>query len=336
MTDDANMLRDASFELNAGEVDAGERVDRFLALNLEGISRARVQALIRAGHVTLAGEAVGDPSARVKVGERYVVVVPEPVAAEPVGEPMALEILFEDADLIVIDKAAGMVVHPSAGHDSGTLVHALIAHCGDNLSGIGGVKRPGIVHRLDKDTTGVLVVAKSDRAHLGLAEQFAAHGRDGRLSRAYLGVCWRVPGQRRGTIDAPLGRSRINRRKMAVVSEKRGRHAVTHYTVERTFAGLDGQDAVSLLRLELETGRTHQIRVHLAHIHQPLLGDPVYGAGFKASARGLSLPAQEALEALGRQALHAEELSFEHPASGERMSFRAEVPADLARLIEAL
>ncbi len=336
MADDANQAKDASLEQHVLDLDVGARVDRFLALRLDGVSRSRVQALMREGHVTRAGEKIYDPSRKVKLGESYQVLIPEPVSSEPKGEDMALDVIYEDDELIVIDKPAGLVVHPAAGHESGTLVNALIAHCGRSLSGIGGVRRPGIVHRLDKGTSGLLVVAKTDRAHQGLSDQFAAHGKDGRLMRAYLGVCWRVPSAPKGKIDAPLGRSSINRQKMAVVAERAGRRAVTHYSVERTFSGIDGAGVASLVRFELETGRTHQIRVHMTHIRHPLLGDPVYGGGFKASARGLFDAGKRAFGEMRRQALHAYELGFEHPVSGQRLLFRSELPSDMARLVDSL
>ncbi len=215
-------------------------------------------------------------------------------------------------------------------------MNALIGHCGDSLSGIGGVKRPGIVHRLDKDTSGLLVAAKSDAAHAGLSEQFASHGADGRLERAYLAVVWGVPPRIKGVVDAPLSRSTHSRVKIAVAAEGAGRHAVTHYDVLEVFSDAKGEPVAALVRLLLETGRTHQIRVHMAHIGHPLLGDPVYGRGFQTRAARLEEPAREALAALGRQALHAAELGFEHPVTGRPLSFQADPPADLARLIAAL
>ncbi len=224
----------------------------------------------------------------------------------------------------------------AAGHASGTLVNALIAHCGDSLSGIGGVRRPGIVHRLDKDTSGLLVVAKNDAAHQGLSEQFALHGADGRLHRAYLALVWGTPLRPRGVIDAPLTRSPVNRKKIAIAKDEIvGRRAVTHYDVEETIgAGTPGE--VCVLKLHLETGRTHQIRVHLAHLGHPVVGDPVYGSGFKAKANTLSEPAAAALAALGRQALHAAELGFEHPRTGEELFFSSPLLADIAGLAAAL
>ena len=249
---------------------------------------------------------------------------------------MPLSIAYEDAHLIVIDKPKGMAVHPGPGHARGTLVNALIAHCGASLSGIGGVRRPGIVHRLDKDTTGLLVVAKSDRAHQGLADQFAAHGADGRLERRYLAIVWGTPERTRGRIDAPLARSRANRTKIAVVEAAAGRHATTRYQVLETYPRGGKEPVASLLALTLETGRTHQVRVHLAHIGHPLLGDMTYGAGFKASARKLGTEARAALAALDRQALHAAGLAFVHPVTGKRLSFESALPADMARLTAAL
>jgi 23S rRNA pseudouridine1911/1915/1917 synthase len=318
----------------AGE--AGERLDRFLAQRLPDLSRARLQALIRAGAVARGREAVHDLGRRVKAGESYTVRVPEPAPAEPLPEAIPLTIVYEDAHLIVIDKPKGLTVHPAPGHASGTLVNALIAHCGASLSGIGGVKRPGIVHRLDKDTTGLMVAAKTDAVHRGLSEQFAAHGRDGRLERGYRAIAWGAPERTRGSIDAALARSAANRTKIAVVSEARGRQAVTRYEVLERFPAGARRPVASLLRLVLETGRTHQVRVHLAHIGHPLLGDATYGAGFKASARKLSAPAQSALDALGRQALHAAELAFVHPVTGKRLRFVSELPPDMARLVAAL
>jgi 23S rRNA pseudouridine1911/1915/1917 synthase len=265
--------------------------------------------------------AVREIGLRVKAGEVYTVAVPPPMPAEPEPQPMALAVIYEDRDLIVIDKPKGLVVHPGPGHASGTLVNALIAHCGATLSGVGGVMRPGIVHRLDKDTTGLMVVAKSDRAHQGLAEQFAAHGADGRLHRGYRAIAWGAPERPRGAIDAPLARSAANRTKIAVVRAERGRRAVTRYEVLERF-GTGTKPVASLLRLVLETGRTHQVRVHLAHVGHPLLGDQTYG--------------QTALAALDRQALHAAELAFEHPVSGRRLQFESPLPRDMVDVVSAL
>jgi 23S rRNA pseudouridine1911/1915/1917 synthase len=324
------------FELAVGAAEAGERLDRFLAARLPGFSRSRLQALIRAGEVTCSGQAVKDIGHKVRGGEAYAVAVPAPEPAEPAAEAIPLSVVFEDDHLIVIDKPKGLAVHPGPGHASGTLVNALIAHCGASLSGIGGVTRPGIVHRLDKDTTGLLVVAKNDRAHRGLAEQFAAHGADGRLQRSYLALVWGAPERKRGSVDAALARSSANRTKIAVASGEAGRPAVTHYEVLATCPAGAREPVASLLKLTLETGRTHQIRVHMAHIGHPLLGDMTYGSGFKASARRLSAEAQAGLQALGRQALHATELAFLHPVTGKRLRFVAAMPEDMARLATAL
>ena len=318
------------------EAEGGQRLDRVLGGHIAELSRARLQALIKQGHVTGARGTIEEPGLRVKPGERYQVIVPPPVPAEPQAEHTRLAIVHEDDDLIVVDKPAGMVVHPAPGHASGTLVNALIAHCGESLSGIGGVRRPGIVHRLDKDTSGLLVVAKSDAAHRGLSEQFAAHGSDGRLSRRYVALVWGAPDRPRGAIDASIARSRHNRTRMAVSQGPTSRHAVTHYAVLEIFRDDSGVPLASLLELELETGRTHQIRLHLAHEGHPVMGDPVYGSGFKSSARRLNEKAQAALTKLDRQALHAAGLGFEHPVKGKRLSFESPLPEDFSALLEAL
>ncbi len=313
---------------------ATERLDRVLARLQGDLSRSRLQALIRDGQVTVDGAPVLDPNRKVAGGARIGLNIPPPVPAEPAGEVMALSVVYEDDDVIVIDKPPGLVVHPAAGHESGTLVNALIAHCGESLSGIGGVKRPGIVHRLDKDTSGLLVVAKNDLAHQALAAQFADHGRTGPLERAYLAIVWGVPERRRGTVEAALARSTHNREKIVVVGEDRGRYAITHYELQESLP--PALPMASLVRCELETGRTHQIRVHMAHLGHPLLGDPTYGSGFKTKANRLSEPQREALIALDRQALHAAILGFEHPRSGEFLQFESPLPADMASLLEAL
>lgn len=315
---------------------AGVRLDAFIAARLEGVSRTRVQALIRDGRVTDAGGTIGDGGRRVKLGETFEVELPPPEAPEPVGEDIPLKIVFEDKHLIVIDKPAGLVVHPAAGHDHGTLVNALIAHCGDSLSGIGGVRRPGIVHRLDKDTSGLIVVAKTDAAHQGLSEQFAAHGRDGRMQRAYLALIWGKLDRVKGTIDAPLARSQRDRKKIVVVRHSEARHAVTHYEVLKVFRGGGEKPLASLVRLVLETGRTHQIRVHMAHIGHPVLADQVYASGFKSSLGRLTAEVKGAVEKLGRQALHASELGFAHPVSGKPMHFESPLPPDLALVVDLL
>jgi 23S rRNA pseudouridine1911/1915/1917 synthase len=309
--------------------DAGERLDRVLAAH-GTLSRTRLKALILAGEVAIGGRTIRDPGHRVNVGDTISVHVPPAEPAAPAGEPIPLDIAYEDDDVIVIDKPAGLVVHPAAGNRTGTLVNALIAHCGPSLSGIGGVMRPGIVHRLDKDTSGLLVVAKHDHAHQALSAQFADHGRTGPLARQYLAFVWGVPDRPRGTIDAPLDRHPHARDKMAV--RPGGRAAVTHWQVLERYAGQDRRPVASLLACDLETGRTHQIRVHLAHIGHPLLGDDVYGPGFKTKTAHLGPAARESLASLARQALHAHMLVFEHPATGEIMQFRSELPPELARL----
>ena len=323
-----------TFTVSAEE--AGDRIDRYLSLKLDDLSRSRFKALVKDGQAAANGVKILEPNYRVKQGEEIAITVPAPEDPVPKPEDIPLSVVFEDADLIVIDKPAGMVVHPAAGNWSGTLVNALIAHCGQSLSGVGGVRRPGIVHRIDKETSGLMVVAKNDRAHTGLSEQFAAHGRDGRMQRRYQAIVWGVPDRPKGTVDAPLGRKQANRQKMAVLAKGAGKHAVTHYEVlERLPKGAEIARA-SLIRCTLETGRTHQIRVHMAHIGHPLLGDASYGAHFAASARNLSEAAQERLGALGRQALHAGELGFEHPLSGQQMHFESPLPGDMADLLASL
>ena len=315
------------------QVPAGgnnQRLDRTLAGLVAELSRARIQGLIRDGAVACAGRTILDPGHRVKSGDEITLLVPPPKPAQPEPQHMALVIAYEDEDLIVVDKPAGLVVHPAAGHDSGTLVNALIAHCGDQLSGIGGVKRPGIVHRLDKDTSGLLVVAKSNRAHQGLSEQFQSHGLDGRLERVYEALVWGIPALPRGTVDAALGRSPSQRTKIAVTRGESGRRAVTHYEVAERLG------EVARLRLTLETGRTHQIRVHMAHIGHPVVGDATYGTGFKTRVHKLGEAARAAVEALGRQALHAAVLGFDHPVSGRHMRLESALPADMSRLIDEL
>jgi 23S rRNA pseudouridine1911/1915/1917 synthase len=310
------------------------RLDRVLALRRPELSRSRLKALILAGQVAIKGAPVRDPAYHVAKGDTITIDVPEAVAAEPEGEAIALDIVHEDDDIIVINKPKGFVVHPAAGHETGTLVNALIAHCGSSLSGIGGVRRPGIVHRLDKDTTGLMVAAKNDRAHKSLTEQFADHGRTGAMRRGYMAFAWGVPNRQRGTVDAPIDRHPHAREKMAV--RESGREAITHWEVVETFAGRDGKPVASLLACQLETGRTHQIRVHLAHIGHPLLGDGVYGPHFKTKANALGPNAKAALAALGRQGLHAWLLTLEHPKTGEILSWEAALPEDLLLLQAAL
>ena len=310
-----------------------ERLDRALARAFPDVSRARLQDLIRSGQVRRDGAVVLDLSVKVGPGADLSVTIPEAAAPTPKAETLDLVVVYEDGDLIVIDKPAGLVVHPAPGHESGTLVNGLIAHCGDSLSGIGGVRRPGIVHRLDKDTSGLLVVAKNDRAHKGLTEQFADHGRTGPLERVYRALVWGVPEPRVGTIEAALARSQRNREKIAVVRDESGREAITHYHVEEV---LDPAGLVALVRCELETGRTHQIRVHMSHRGHPLLGDAVYGSAFKTKASRLDEEARAALQALGRQALHACVLGFAHPRTGEELYFESPLPPEMTALMDSL
>ena len=312
---------------------AGGRLDRVLAAHLGQLSRSRLKALILAGQVTVAGRTVRDPAAAVNSGDHIAVALPPPEPAKPAAEAIPLDIVYEDDALIVIDKPAGLVVHPAAGHTSGTLVNALIAHCGESLSGIGGVKRPGIVHRLDKDTTGLMVVAKTDRAHRSLSAQFADK-REGPIERDYLALVWGAPLRPQGTIDAPLDRHPHARDKRAV--REGGRAAVTHWQLLERYIGADGAPVASLIACRLETGRTHQIRVHLAHIGHPIMGDETYASGFKTKAARLPPAAQEALAALRRQALHAEHLAFAHPQTGDTLDFHARLPDDMERLRAAL
>ena len=336
--------------MRAAADDAGQRLDRVLARHIAALSRSRLKALIEAGAVVLDGKTIRDPSHRVNSGAAIAIDLPPPQPAKPAAERIPLHVVYEDDDIIVIDKPRGLVVHPAAGHWSGTLVNALIAHCGASLSGVGGERRPGIVHRLDKDTTGLMVVAKNDAAHRALAAQFAAHGRGGEpFERSYLAFVWGAPERPHGVIDRPIGRDSRARGRMAV--REGGRPAVTQWRVLERYSGAAVDKATkrsarktaaaeasvaSLLACRLETGRTHQIRVHLASIGHPLLGDAVYGAGFRTKAALLPAPAQAALAALGRQALHAHILTIKHPSSGKILRFRSELPPDLARLHHAL
>jgi 23S rRNA pseudouridine1911/1915/1917 synthase len=329
--------------------EAGERLDRVLARHVAELSRSRLKALIEAGAVTLDGQAIRDANHRVNSGAAVTVDVPPPEPAKPAAEAIPLRVIYEDDDITVIDKPRNLVVHPATGNWTGTLVNALIAHCGDSLSGIGGERRPGIVHRLDKDTTGVMVVAKNDRAHQALAAQFADHGKsDEAFERSYLALVWGAPERPHGTIDKPIDRHPKARDRMAV--RQGGREAVTHWQVLERYAGKPGARRVgkagkaetpeapvaSLVACRLETGRTHQIRVHLASIGHPVMGDQVYGGGFRTKTALLPPKAQAALGALGRQALHAHILTVKHPSTGEIVTFRSELPPDLARLRTAL
>ncbi len=325
--------------LTVAPPDAGMRLDQWLAKALApDLSRNRIQSLIREGSVSGDSGPATDTKRKVEAGEIFELSVPPPAPALPEGEAIALDILFEDDDLIVINKPAGLVVHPGAGNWTGTLVNALIAHCGEGLSGIGGVRRPGIVHRLDKDTSGVLVVAKTDRAHRELSAAFADHGRSGDLERAYQAIIWGTPVRRVGSIDAPLGRASRDRTKRAVVPEGQtdSRRAVTHYTVRERFDERpDATALASLVECRLETGRTHQIRVHMAHIGHPLVGDRDYGSAFRSKANALQQPLKGIVSAFPRQALHARLLAFRHPTTQIILRFEAPLPDDMAELLSA-
>lgn len=311
---------------------AGGRLDAVLAKALPAFSRNRIKDLILAGAVAINGQTATEPKTKVKLSDALLLAAPPPEDADPEPENIPLAILYEDDELIVIDKPVGMVVHPAPGSPHGTLVNALLYHCKSSLPGINGVKRPGIVHRLDKDTSGVMVAAKTERAMAHLAAQFADHGRTGPLHRAYTAFAWGQTQQGHGTVDAPLGRDPNNRLRQAV--RKDGREAITHYAVEARFG--DEGWAVTKIRCELETGRTHQIRVHMAHIGHPLLADPLYATGYATKVNRLPPNLKAIVTGLGRQALHAAELGFEHPVTGDEMFFDAPLPPDLSELAEAL
>jgi len=315
-------------------------VDRFLAERIGNLSRSRVKALIESGHVTRDGETLAEPAQAVRPGSVYRVAPPPPAPARPEAQAMDLDILYEDPYLIILDKPAGLVVHPAPGNLDGTLVNALLAHAGEELEGIGGEKRPGIVHRLDKETSGIMVVAKTEQAHRVLSDAFVA--RD--LDREYLALAWGVPNPPAGEINAAIGRHTTDRKRMAVVEQRSrgvqrgemagasaGKHAITHYSTERSFGG-----GVTLIRCKLMTGRTHQIRVHMAHIGHPLVGDPVYLRRIPAASKALDADLRGALLAFPRQALHATSLGFKHPITGKILSFRSDPPEDFARLLGML
>jgi 23S rRNA pseudouridine1911/1915/1917 synthase len=325
---------EAPFAFTVTEADAGARLDRFLAERPEvaaaHISRTRLKALIEEGRVAVGEKTILDANRRLAPGDRVLLDVPPAESPEPLGEDIPLTILFEDAHLLVIDKPAGLVVHPASGHETGTLVNALIAHCGDSLSGIGGVKKPGIVHRIDKDTSGLLVVAKTDAAHKGLSRLFEDHGRTLSLTREYLAFVWGLPDRSHGVVDAPIGRHATHRERMAVTPAGRGREAITHWETQENFG------VAARIACQLETGRTHQIRVHMAHIGHPLIGDATYGGGFKTKAALLAPQARAVVDGLRRQALHAATLGFEHPVTREEMMFESPMPEDLAALNAAL
>jgi len=321
-----------AWQVVAGPADAGKRLDAFLAGALPPFSRTRIKDLIQNGMVSVNDMPCGEPKRHIRNGDSVLLLAPAPVEAEPQPQDIPIDILYEDEHLIVVDKPAGMVVHPAPGSPDGTLVNALIFHCGDSLAGIGGVRRPGIVHRLDKETSGVMVAAKTESALNRLAGQFADHGRTGPLRRIYTGFVWGRVQAHSGSVEAPLGRDANNRLKQAV--RKDGRKAVTHYQTVARYGGT-GWD-ITDIDCRLETGRTHQIRVHMTHIGHPLVADPLYGAGFATKANKLPEDLRACVNSLKRQTLHARLLGFRHPATGADMVFESALPPDLAALRTAL
>lgn len=326
---------DRTAPLTVTATAAGERLDLLIA-RAAGVSRTRAKALIETGNVAFGATTIREADYRVKPGQTFAVMVPEPESAVPAAERIALCVLYEDDDLLVIDKPAGLVVHPAPGHSGGTLVNALLAHCGSSLSGIGGVRRPGIVHRLDKDTSGLMVVAKTDVAHRELSRQFATR----EAGRTYLAVVFGAPRPATGAVEGAIGRDPRNRKKMAVVS-RGGKPAKTMYRVLKAYGGKAQRSSrptgplASLVECKLATGRTHQVRVHLAHVGHPVIGDPLY-ARAKANRERMFGPATATVAIFKRQALHAAELRFQHPRSRLIMSFNSELPFDIRSLIYAL
>lgn len=329
---------DEKVEVFIADAEAsGTRLDAFLAAYMpEHVSRSRIKDEIKLGRVTVNGKTCSTPNYRLKTEDRIVLEIPDPVDAAPTPEDIPLDVLHEDEDLLVLNKPAGMVVHPAAGNWSGTMVNALLHHCGDTLSGIGGVKRPGIVHRLDKDTSGLLVVAKNEKTHRHLTAQFMDHGRTGPLERRYLALVWGQPDPYKGTIETWLSRSSTNRRKRAVVKETfpNAKSAITHYHALKNFKP-EGEDLAiaTLVECTLETGRTHQIRVHMSHIGHPLVGDQEYGRHFQTKLNTLPEPLKNEMSAFCRQALHAAVLGFEHPRTKEYLRFETPVPADFSKIL---
>jgi 23S rRNA pseudouridine1911/1915/1917 synthase len=313
-------------QAEVSEDQAGMRIDAFLASLFDGTSRNRMKKLVKEGFASINGEEITDPSKRIKSGEVCVVEIPDATEADPEPEEIPLDIAFEDDHLIVINKPAGMVVHPAAGNWSGTLVNALLFHCAESLSGIGGVRRPGIVHRIDKDTSGLMVVAKTDDAHHGLADLFASHD----IERVYKAIVWGRLYPKTGQVNKNIGRDSHNRKRMAIV-ESGGKTALTHYQVLENF-----RDIASLVECRLATGRTHQIRVHMTHLMHPLIGDPVYTRSKSSRVKELPEPAQKIINKFRRQALHAGVLGFIHPITKQHLKFETEFPSDMKRLIEAL
>jgi 23S rRNA pseudouridine1911/1915/1917 synthase len=347
-----------TYVILADEDDDGFRLDKFLSVKIQNlpdapdISRSRLKNLIKDGSVLFSAKGssdsavkIDDPSHRVKCGESFTVEIPETVEAQPQAEKIPLEIIYEDEHLIVVNKPAGMVVHPAPGNYEGTLVNALLGHCGDTLSGINGVRRPGIVHRIDKDTSGLMVVAKSDKAHHGLAKQFAKHS----LERAYQAIVWGAPNPAAGTIDETIGRDPRNRLKNAVLEydSRNGKKAITHYQLLKRLEPLRKPTSygraikntlppsISIVECRLETGRTHQVRVHMAHIGYPLVGDPLYGKANPAT-KNFSQAAKKEILSFRRQALHAYLIGFKHPITKEHLKFEKPLPNDMEQLITAI
>lgn len=313
-------------ELDVHKDDENQRIDKFLVARLS-LTRTRIKALMDQKMLILCGEIVTTASRKVREGDVFRLTLPDVIEAIPQAEDIPLSIMYEDADLLVLNKPAGLVVHPAPGHYKSTLVNALLAHCGNSLSGIGGVRRPGIVHRLDKETSGLMVVAKNDQTHQGLSAQFANRT----LSRSYQAFVWGIPQPRQGIIEGDIGRSPHNRQKMAVVT-KQGRPAITQYQIiKRFFAKEDVSQGISLIQCDLMTGRTHQIRVHMAHVGHPLVGDPVYGRIPKWAKKAFD----PTVLTFPRQALHAFRLTFVHPGTKEMMTFEAPLPQDLETLASA-
>ncbi|BBK31009.1 ribosomal large subunit pseudouridine synthase D [Stella humosa] len=310
----------------AAAEDAGERADRFLAARFDGTSRSRIKSLIEGGAVSVDGATLSDPAFRVKAGQTFAILVPEPVAAQPEAQDIALSVVYEDEEVIVVDKPAGMVVHPAPGNPDGTLVNALLAHCGPSLKGIGGERRPGIVHRIDKDTSGLLVAAKSEAALAGLQRQFADHS----AARAYFAVVWGQPSPAADSIEGPIGRHPVDRQRMAIV-QRGGRAALTRYRTIRRVGS-----RATLLECRLATGRTHQIRVHLSSRGHPLVGDQVYGRTRSGRQATNDRVAQAALDGFARQALHAALLGFSHPITGMWLEFESALPQDIGTLLARL
>ena len=314
------------YHVRACEDHSGARLDAFLAQAVPGLSRSRLKKLITDGYVTCGDAVLRDPAYKVTSGQDFRIIVPKPKEAAPRPQDIPLHIVYEDDQLIVVNKSPGLVVHPAPGNPDRTLVNALLAHCGDSLSGIGGIKRPGIVHRLDKDTSGLMVAAKTDAAHAALAGQFASHS----MERAYLAVVRGVPSPPQGEISGNIGRNPKNRKKMAVVL-KGGKRAETLYQLEKSFRNGEA----SLVVCELATGRTHQIRVHMAEAGYPVLGDPLYG-GHRGLSPHAASPTIQMLREFPRQALHAFELRFIHPKTAKPLEFVSELPSDMKNLLNSL